>query len=259
MEYMPNITNGYVTGADDLPTQYKEALDKLASALFNCKNVLGPFQLEELLYQYGAGNRQYDGVTFKDGEKMSVQASHRHYSTKELTFDGATAFSSLEVWDRKSMKEPECITPAKFMQFVQTHGGIVSGSIPPLNFGRDPMRPKRELDNEVMDQKIRKSQRTGDLPFKPYRGRISKWRVKTNAFGAGNVVGIWDGEPFSSSTLAKQIMFDDGIYKFETNNSLYVACEDDRIVVNAAVICGSDGRIRLSVLATPTSVRVLDY
>jgi hypothetical protein len=258
MEYMPNITNGQVTGADNLPTQYKDALNNLASALLNCKNVLGPFQLEELLYQYGAGNRQYDGVTFKDGEKMSVQASHRHYSTKELTFDGATAFSSLEVWDKKSMEEPETITPSEFMQFVQTHGGIVSGSIPPFNFGRDPMRPKRELDSEVMDLKIRKSQRTGDLAFKLFRGRISKWRVKTNDFG-GNVVGIWDGESFSSSTLAKQIMFDDGMYKFETKNSLYAAFEDDRIVVDAEVICGSDGRISLSVLATPTSVRVFNY
>jgi hypothetical protein len=256
---MPDITSGYVTGADDWPMPHKEALDKLASALLNCDHVLGKFQLDELLYNYGTGRRQYDGVVFKDGERMSVQASVHRYCSKELTWDGAHAFTSVEVWDKNATDEPECITAAEFMEQAEAHGGIAYGSIPPLYFGRDPIRPKRELDSAVIDQKIRKSQRTRDLGNKPYRGRISKWCIKkVNNLGVGQVVGKWDGEEFSSSALAKQIMFKDGIYQLETKNSLYAACEHDRIVVDAKVNYGSDGRVRLSVTATPTSVRTVD-
>lgn len=255
---MPDITSGYVTGADDWPMPHKEALDKLASALLNCNRVLGKFQLDELLYNYGTGRRQYDGVVFKDGERMSVQASVHHYCSKELTWDGAHAFTSVEVWDKNATDEPECITAAEFMEQAEAHGGIAYGSIPPLCFGRDPIRPKRELDSEVIDQKIRKSQRTGDLGFKPYLGVISNWRIKKNTIGVGHIVGQWNADEFSSSTLAKHIMFDDGIYKLETQNSLYAACEHDRIVVDAMVICGSDGRVRLSLTATATSVLTVD-
>jgi hypothetical protein len=254
---VPDVACGVATGVDDRPTSHKEALDELASALLKCKNALGDAELIEVLYRYGAGKLQYPGVVFKNGKRMSVQASVHHYCSKEPT-NWAHAFTTVEVWEQNAT-DPECITAAELMERAEAHGGIAYGSLPPLDFGRDPKRPKRELDSAVIEQKIRKSQRTRDLGDKPYRGRISKWCIKkVNNLGVGQVVGEWDGEEFSSSALAKQIMFKDGIYQLETKNSLYAACEHDRIVVDAKVNYGSDGRVRLSVTATPTSVRTVD-
>lgn len=54
--------------------------------------------------------------------------------------------------------------------------------------------------------------------------------------------------------LTKQITFDDGIYKIETRNSLYAACEHDRTLVDAMLICTNDGHIRLSVTPAPLTV-----
>lgn len=247
---VPNVACGVATCVDGLPTSHKEALGELASALLKCKNALGDAQLIEVLYRYGAGKLAYDDVVFKNGERMSVQANVFCRCSKESS-NGAHAFTTVEVWDRNKSDEPECITAAELMERVEAHGGIAYGSLPPLDFGRDPKRPKHELDSAVIEQKIRKSQRTGDLGDKPYRGRISKWRIK-KVNNLRQVVGTWGGEEFSSSALAKQIMFKDGIYQLETKNSVYAACEHDRIAVDAKVNYGSDGRVRLSVTATPT-------
>lgn len=247
---VPNLTNGSVSGAEELPEKQQEALSHLAVALHKCQDCLGRYQLNEILDNYDIGWRQHDPVGFNNGKSMSIQVGRSHYCSKELTWDGAFAFTTIEVWGRdetgkRETEEPEVITPYDLMKIVEDNGGIAYGSIPPLYFGRNPNRHKREFDSSNLDLKVRNSQRTGGLSLKRYRGRISKWRVKKNSMYFW-LVGQHFGEIFRSSALVKQ-MFDDGIYKFETNNSIYVACEDDHIVVDANVSYSSDGRIRLSV------------
>jgi hypothetical protein len=250
--HVPDVTQGYVTHAGSWPQALQDALGGLASALDSCKTILGEWQLGEMLHQYWAARLQHPGVVFANGSRMSVQAGLNHYCSRSIA-SGPHAFTTVEVWDREVMDEPVVMTAAELMATAAARGGIKYGSIPALDFGRDPARPKRELDEAVLEDKVRKSQRTGALSLKPYKGRISKWRYDLSyQTGFGLVVGEWEQDRFRSSALEKPPKCIDGIYLFETRNSLYVAAEEDRVVAGAEVRVGNDGRVRLWVTPTPT-------
>lgn len=80
--------------------------------------------------------------TLKDGTLVSVQASEFHYCIPRR--DNAAEYSAVEAWFWKPDKrfksgfrilteEPLAFLPAdELMEMIDTHGGIVSGELPPL-------------------------------------------------------------------------------------------------------------------------------
>lgn len=85
--------------------------------------------------------------TLKDGTIASVQASEFHYCVPKQ--DNAEKYRAVEAWfwkPDKRFKEgrrlltenPLSFLPAKeLMKMIDTHGGIVSGELPPLDLGEE--------------------------------------------------------------------------------------------------------------------------
>lgn len=85
--------------------------------------------------------------TLKDGTMVSVQASEFHYCWPRK--DNADKYSTVEAWfwrpdkrfkegRRMLTEEPLAFLPAdELMNMIDTHGGIVSGELPPLDLGEE--------------------------------------------------------------------------------------------------------------------------
>ena len=85
--------------------------------------------------------------TLKDGTIASVQASKFHYCVPKQ--DNSEKYRAVEAWfwrpdkrfkegRRMLTEEPLAFLPAdKLMKMIDTHGGIVSGELPPLDLGEE--------------------------------------------------------------------------------------------------------------------------
>ena len=85
--------------------------------------------------------------TLKDGTIASIQASEFHYCVPKQ--DNAEKYRAVEAWfwrpDKRCKdgyryltEEPLSFLPAnKLMELIDSHGGIVSGELPPLDLGEE--------------------------------------------------------------------------------------------------------------------------
>lgn len=85
--------------------------------------------------------------TLKDGTMVSAQASEFHYCSPRK--DNAEKYWTVEAWfwrpdkrfkeGRRMLTEnPLAFLPAdELMKMIDTHGGIVSGELPPLDLGEE--------------------------------------------------------------------------------------------------------------------------
>lgn len=85
--------------------------------------------------------------TLKDGTIASVQASEFHYCVPKQ--DNAEKYRAVEAWfwrpDKRCKdgyryltEEPLSFLPAnELMELIDSHGGIVSGELPPLDLGEE--------------------------------------------------------------------------------------------------------------------------
>ena len=107
-----------------------------------------------------------------DGTIISVQASSTHYCSPKS--DAAFAYSAVEVLvdkpnDPKGYNRPDkvqsWVTAESLMQLIATHGGIIGGQLPPLNFGH--LNMVREAQLKIAHEgnawwEARQAQKKGD-------------------------------------------------------------------------------------------------
>jgi hypothetical protein len=98
-------------------------------------------------YKEQAGLKEKRICTLKDGTIASVQASQFHHCVPKQ--DNAEKYRAVEAWFWKPDKrfkegrrmlteEPLSYLPVKkLMEIIDSHGGIVSGELPPLDLGEE--------------------------------------------------------------------------------------------------------------------------
>jgi len=104
-------------------------------------------QETKLRYKEQAGLQGRRICKLKDGTIASIQASEFHYCVPKQ--DNAEKYRAVEAWfwrPDKRFKEgrrlltenPLSFLPAnKLMGLIDSHGGIVSGELPPLDLGEE--------------------------------------------------------------------------------------------------------------------------
>tara|TARA_B100000767_G_scaffold264911_1_gene280377 strand:- start:248 stop:733 length:486 start_codon:yes stop_codon:yes gene_type:complete len=134
------------------------ALLNLRLALDEALGVFGPFQSTAMLQKYVETNTPlttYYPLRCNDGALVSVQSGDNAYTRKN---DAQNVFTHVEVKDFSIPDdEPVCISAHDLMALLESHGGVVDGHLPALDFGRSPNRGAREDDEDVADYESRKA------------------------------------------------------------------------------------------------------
>ena len=241
------------------------ALSALRLALDDALKVFGKYQLTEMLHEemlelHPALNSHYP-LHCRDGTVVSAQASPYCHTVRD---DVQHVYTHVEVWAKdkgvRFTDEPQCMSAHELMELLEAHGGVLSGHLPPLDFGRAPERRKRKRDGDKVDYEFRKARKVHNLPYtKEFKGTLdSKWTYKDFTFppetcSVIHTPGIrlegskTDGTNLATSRI-RSVTFNDGVHILQTKNSFYAAFEEDRKRVNATVRALPAGGVTLSVV-----------
>jgi len=117
----------------------RHAFETLRLALQGMKRVFTSREIDLMLQTYQP--YLHESLVFGDGTMLSVQAGPRHNSLSEN--DNINCYNIVEVL--KENGEVRGMTPHALFEHAKLHGGIKSGTIPSLDFGR--RAPKRDRDD----------------------------------------------------------------------------------------------------------------
>ena len=244
----------------------QSALAGLRTAIDEARRVFGNFQVAEMLNEelnfIMPAYSRHRPMRCRDGTIVSAQAGPTHHTLRD---DTQRVFTHVEVRDYTTpTQEPLCLSAHELLALLESHGGVVNGHLPPLDFGRAPERKKRERDGDIIDYRFRKARKQHSLSYnKDFKGPIDgKWTYKDLSFqlAANSVIqtpgmrieGIKaDGSSIATSRI-KSVTYKDGMHIFETRNSFYAAFEEHRKVTNATVRTSPEGNVTLSVVPAPT-------